>query len=136
MRNPWGHTEWDGEWSDKSSKWTPKLRKRLNYYEEDDGEFFIKYEDYLNYYGNTSITHYEPHYEFQSLRIKQARASHSFVEIDVDAENHFYFYVQQMNPRLMPEAFKGIRPSPSHIIIAKVIGENEEGTREFEYIDG
>ena len=27
MRNPWGHKEWDGEWSDKSSKWNDKLRK-------------------------------------------------------------------------------------------------------------
>ena len=22
IRNPWGKFEWDGEWSDKSSKWT------------------------------------------------------------------------------------------------------------------
>jgi calpain-15 len=26
IRNPWGFKEWQGDWSDKSTKWTPELR--------------------------------------------------------------------------------------------------------------
>lgn len=26
LRNPWGHKEWLGDWSDNSDKWTPELR--------------------------------------------------------------------------------------------------------------
>jgi calpain-15 len=26
LRNPWGHKEWMGDWSDKSDKWTPELK--------------------------------------------------------------------------------------------------------------
>lgn len=26
IRNPWGGTEWSGDWSDKSDKWTPELK--------------------------------------------------------------------------------------------------------------
>lgn len=26
IRNPWGDQEWTGDWSDKSSKWTPELK--------------------------------------------------------------------------------------------------------------
>ena len=26
LRNPWGSKEWEGDWSDKSSKWTPELK--------------------------------------------------------------------------------------------------------------
>ena len=26
LRNPWGTGEWSGDWSDKSSLWTPQLR--------------------------------------------------------------------------------------------------------------
>lgn len=31
VRNPWGNKEWKGDWSFSSPKWTPELRKRLNY---------------------------------------------------------------------------------------------------------
>ena len=27
LRNPWGHKEWSGDWSDESDKWTDELRK-------------------------------------------------------------------------------------------------------------
>jgi len=27
LRNPWGSGEWQGDWSDKSSLWTPALKK-------------------------------------------------------------------------------------------------------------
>ena len=29
LRNPWGKLEWRGDWSDTSSKWTPRLRAEL-----------------------------------------------------------------------------------------------------------
>ena len=29
MRNPWGHSEWTGDWSDSSRLWTPELRQRF-----------------------------------------------------------------------------------------------------------
>lgn len=27
LRNPWGDTEWQGDWSDNSKLWTPKVKK-------------------------------------------------------------------------------------------------------------
>ena len=30
LRNPWGHGEWKGDWSDCSPLWTPELRKTFN----------------------------------------------------------------------------------------------------------
>lgn len=135
MRNPWGHHEWDGEWSDKSSKWTPKLRKKLNYYEKDDGEFFISYPDYLTYYRTTSVTHFEPHYEISSIILKQAKSSFHHVEVSLKESTHFYFSVEQINPRLMKAPFKNIQPSPSRIIIGKVTEEQKSGNRKYEFID-
>jgi len=26
VRNPWGNTEWKGDWCDTSDKWTPELK--------------------------------------------------------------------------------------------------------------
>jgi calpain-15 len=55
LRNPWGHKEWLGNWSDRSSKWTPELRKQLNVKDEEDGTFYIGFDDYINYYRSTTI---------------------------------------------------------------------------------
>ena len=29
LRNPWGHKEWQGKWSDNDDSWTDNLRKTL-----------------------------------------------------------------------------------------------------------
>ncbi len=40
IRNPWGNQEWNKEWSDGSKKWTKYYKERLNYKNENDGEFW------------------------------------------------------------------------------------------------
>ena len=47
LRNPWGSSEWDGDWSDKSHKWTPDLRQQLGHKDAEDGIFFIALTDYI-----------------------------------------------------------------------------------------
>ena len=37
LRNPWGHTEWMGDWSDASPLWTKRMKQMLGYKDEDDG---------------------------------------------------------------------------------------------------
>ena len=55
LRNPWGRHEWNGAWSDKSSEWTPELDAMLDHTNEDDGTFFIPFNDMLIKYENISI---------------------------------------------------------------------------------
>lgn len=55
IRNPWGQFEWKGAWSDKSSEWTPELDAMLNHTDEDDGIFFMTFDDYLGAYHQTVI---------------------------------------------------------------------------------
>ena len=45
MRNPWAGQEWDRDWSDKSEKWTEKTRIKLGVKDEDDGIFWMSFED-------------------------------------------------------------------------------------------
>ena len=47
IRNPWGKKEWQGDWSDKSPLWTPHTKKQVNLVDEDDGTFWIDFENYM-----------------------------------------------------------------------------------------
>ena len=55
IRNPYGLKEWAGDWSDKDTKWTPELRQQVGSVDAEDGIFYISYEDYLNFFYNTTI---------------------------------------------------------------------------------
>ncbi|XP_068457274.1 calpain-2 catalytic subunit-like [Clinocottus analis] len=47
LMNPWGRTEWNGKWSDKSSLWTrvsPEDREKCS--DRNDGEFWMELEDF------------------------------------------------------------------------------------------
>ncbi|KAK8840135.1 hypothetical protein M9Y10_031073 [Tritrichomonas musculus] len=50
LRNPWGNGEWTGDWSDKSPKWTQKLKSALNFQDEEDGIFWMCFNDFVNNY--------------------------------------------------------------------------------------
>ena len=47
IRNPWGHDEWKGDYSDNSYLWTPSLKKECVWKDDNDGIFFMPFTDYL-----------------------------------------------------------------------------------------
>lgn len=58
IRNPWGARggdgmgEWTGPWSDGSKEWTPYWLTKLDYRFEDDGVFWMSYNDMLHTFTN------------------------------------------------------------------------------------
>ena len=44
-----------GEWSDKSGKWTNRLKKKLKYVDEDDGTFWMSFEDFVSHFQDVYI---------------------------------------------------------------------------------
>uniref|UniRef100_UPI0037E9123B calpain-1 catalytic subunit-like n=1 Tax=Semicossyphus pulcher TaxID=241346 RepID=UPI0037E9123B len=51
IMNPWGKTEWNGKWSDKSDNWnrvSPEDREKC--FDRDDGEFWMELEDFCRYF--------------------------------------------------------------------------------------
>lgn len=38
LRNPWGHYEWTGPWSDNAKEWTPEILEYLDFEFSDDGK--------------------------------------------------------------------------------------------------
>jgi len=64
LRNPWGKGEWEGDWSDKSTKWGefPKVAKTLNDDDNNtksggdhDGIFWMQWEDFIKHYNNIEV---------------------------------------------------------------------------------
>ncbi|XP_062379537.1 calpain-3-like [Sardina pilchardus] len=55
--NPWGHGEWKGDWSDKSSKWqTVSPEDRMSCLSiREDGEFWMSMEDFCKSYSDMDI---------------------------------------------------------------------------------
>nr|XP_055073651.1 calpain-2 catalytic subunit-like [Misgurnus anguillicaudatus] len=62
LRNPWGYKEWTGAWSDNSSKWNnvrPEEKAKLNYSAK-DGEFWMAYSDFVQYFSRLEICNLTP----------------------------------------------------------------------------
>jgi len=61
IRNPWGHGEWRGAWSDTSDLWTDEMREIFNpTSDSDDGTFWMSFDDVLKYFSRMTICFCEP----------------------------------------------------------------------------
>lgn len=64
LRNPWGnHVEWNGAWSDKSEQWncvSEQDKKGLEIKFDHDGEFWMTYADFLQYFDRVDICSLSP----------------------------------------------------------------------------
>jgi len=57
LRNPWGKFEWTGKWADNDAAWDehPNVKQQLNPTFEDDGIFFMSYEDFEKNYKKVDV---------------------------------------------------------------------------------
>ncbi|XP_062997937.1 calpain-6 isoform X2 [Elgaria multicarinata webbii] len=58
LRNPWGEKEWNGAWSDKSEEWkkvSKAEREKLGLTIENDGEFWMTFEDWCKNFTDVDI---------------------------------------------------------------------------------
>ncbi|XP_064615134.1 LOW QUALITY PROTEIN: calpain-5-like [Liolophura sinensis] len=58
LRNPWGQGEWKGAFSDGSPEWqkiSESDRRKIGLTFDEDGEFWMTFEDYCKNFTNTSI---------------------------------------------------------------------------------
>lgn len=57
VRNPWGSFEWKGAWSDGSIEWAknPLVKAILRPKDEDDGSFWMPWDDFMSTFGHLDI---------------------------------------------------------------------------------
>ncbi|CAL1535592.1 unnamed protein product, partial [Lymnaea stagnalis] len=76
IRNPWGDTEWQGEWCDGGDEWqrVPETVKReLNLSTKDDGEFWMSFNDFKREYCNMIICNMSPDFDHDGISDKTGR---------------------------------------------------------------
>ena len=72
LRNPWGqgHGEWRGAWSDNAPEWKTvdeAGRRQLDVQFGPDGEFWMRLDDYINYFHTTSVCSLAPDFDRDGL---------------------------------------------------------------------
>ena len=97
IRNPWGEYEWNGDWSDKSTRWTSELRSQVGHIDADDGTFFMSINDFYNMYSYSFICQYIDSYIRNDLIVNEHEACVAF---QVTAETKGFFSAYQMSARL------------------------------------
>ena len=103
LRNPWGNGEWNGSWSDSSSKWTSETKKIQSHIKRDDGDFYMGYDDFLKYYVTMGFAKLHPDYETSVLKIKKEDAIKcQLIKVTVNKDKvHTYLSLYQKNPRII-----------------------------------
>jgi len=103
LRNPWGNGEWNGDWSDSSSKWTSALKNKMNLSKKDDGDFYMSFNDFTKYYVTMGFAKIHPDYETAVLKIKKADAVRlQLIKVTVNKPQvHTYLSLYQKNPRII-----------------------------------
>ena len=100
LRNPYGNGEFNGDWSDYSKKWTPELKKKYNLVISDDGDFYMGYDDFLNYYITLGICKLQPGYKTTSVKMAYPTKC-QVTKITVPTDDiHAYLQLYQKNPRV------------------------------------
>ena len=102
LRNPWGEGEFNGDWSDTSSKWDEKLKQEFHYYEKDDGDFFMGYKDFLKYYVTMGFAKIHPKNVTTNVKIDKSKNNKcQLIKATVnDDDTLVYFQLYGKNPRI------------------------------------
>ena len=100
LRNPYGNGEFNGDWSDYSKKWTPELKEKYNLVIKDDGDFYMSFDDFLNYYVTLGICKLHPGYKTTSMRmIKPTKCQVTKITVP-KGEVQAFLQLYQKNPRV------------------------------------
>ena len=100
IRNPHGETEWNGDWSDNSRKWTPQLRKRFSVSVKNDGLFWMGWKDFVKHFESVGFCKVEQNYMYNAIEIKQRKdTSKSIARFDIKTPGRYTISVDQKDPR-------------------------------------
>lgn len=104
IRNPQGEKTWKGDWSNDSRLWTPKLREKLEFYEDsEEGIFFISVDDFQKYFDHCTICKIRDKYWQQqrlTMQLPELDPSFKGLSLEVPQDTECYVSLHQFERRL------------------------------------
>ena len=100
LRNPWGKFEWTGNWNDNSESWTPELKEEVGFVEDDDdGLFWICFEDLSRYFNDVSICKVNDSYLYSYCPASHTQGSFALLKLKVTGDGEHTISVAQVDKR-------------------------------------
>jgi calpain-15 len=99
IRNPWGGTEWSGDWSDNSPLWTDALKQELGWTAENDGTFWMSLEDFRKHFTSVTICRAYDNFRYKNVQSSQEEGGYKIFRVDVSAPTRTYVSVSQIDDR-------------------------------------
>jgi calpain-15 len=99
IRNPWGGTEWTGDWSDASALWTDELKKQLGWTAENDGTFWMNLEDFKKYFTTATICAAQDNFIYTNIQATQAPGGYRVFEVELQVGAELFAIVTQLDSR-------------------------------------
>lgn len=103
LRNPWGKGEWKGAFSDKDSRMTSQLRTLLDHKDEEDGCFYMPFDDFVSYFSDFQICYYMDKYKYSAARYETEKDMHCYFIFNIKEEGEYFFTINQQNKRFYPK---------------------------------
>ena len=133
LRNPWGKEEWNGEWSESYSGWTPALRAQVAYSEGNNGIFCMPLDHYLAQFSTTNICKYNDDDIAFTIHKRKPVAQRTFFEFKLDQPHSLEILLNQMGDRLSRRRRKDgtqFEPSWFNMTLCQTEGQqNHQGTK-------
>jgi len=129
LRNPWGQGEWTGAWSDKSSEWTPELKRQVQFEDRDDGTFYMTYQDMLKYFSDIQICKVHDDYAYNSLKSSCDHKHATFFKLTVRQSGHYFITINQESKRKHAEK-ENYRYSEVSVVFGRKTANG------YEYVEG
>ena len=118
IRNPWGETEWKGDWSDKSSLWTDELKLQLKWENKNDGSFWMSLKDFSHYFFGVTICRVHDEYFYKAVHRTQKKGEFSVFRVRIEKGGETYFIVTHMDKRKFAD--EEYDYSPLRIVVGRV----------------
>lgn len=126
IKNPWGTNEWEGDWSDKSKKWTEEIKELLNFEDKEDGIFWISLNDFLKFYTSTHILNEGDGYFYEIVKSPFNKGQEfNLFKVNIPKKGACSFIVNQKNSRIYQKLLveEGFQNHYGSMIVYKWDGE-------------